>query len=334
MKRKQQQQQQQRDGGAQKRPRADCLQLPQDMVVEVLQRLPPCRGGGRLSALRVCRRWRDAGLRAFDPSANNNRALIKAVRGNRPEQVAALLDDRRLDPNQWGVHALSVACGLGRVQVVEVLLAHPRVDLARCNATACLSKAARNRSARLVLMLLNDRRMAVDDTSGLLSMLLGNACESGALDVVRRLLDDPRLPRQGAVDLDSFRWRAVNMAAVALVLERARDTPGGWVKAMISQWLRVWRGDVCNVRFRKRARLRQHMDTVARLLCARITSPYSCPVDDARVHHVLEKSIRLRTQYGIVHAYACGDPHRYMSAFCAAAGRRPPPEVAMTRGTR
>ena len=312
-----------------KRVPVDWQQLPQDMLVEVLQHLPHDKAGGRRSALCVCRRWCEAGLRAFDPSANHNRALTNAVRANRLEQVRWLLDDRRVDPNQWAVHALSIACGFGRADIVEAMLAHPRVDPCRCDITACLVKAARcrHRDARILSLLLDDRRLVVDEgtADGVLPKLLAQACDAGAMGVVKRLLDDARLTPDASVDLSDFRWNPRNIAAVALVLERGRDAPDAWVKGMISQWLRMWRQEVLDHQYRWRAQLREYMATVAKLLCARIKTLDFGPPSDARLHEVLQKANRLDYRYGVGHPMLLGAEHAWMRAFCAGAGRRPPP---------
>ncbi len=301
--------------------------LPEDMLVEVFQFVSRRKHDGRLSVLFACRRWRNAGVRAFDPSVDNNLALTNAVRASRLQQVQRLLDDRRVDPNAFDGHALHNACAMMRPDVVTLFLAHPRVDpTLRCYHL--LGTAAESGSARIMSALLADRRVHawVDATEW--RKLAQRACACGKAGVLQALVDDWQAAAAVAeeedlfasgVDLCHLRWKAANISSIAVLLRARRST--GAAAAMISQWMRVWYDDVY-VDGREHAVLRAHMSDVARLLGER--------VDPARMPSLLREVVRGEFQHGhgfLQHQAAGAWQHsefvadfRPVQAFCEAAG--------------
>ncbi len=95
----------------------------------------------------------------FDPSANNNAAIIKASRKGHDKVVELLLHDERVDPSDIHNSALKEASKNGHDKVVVLLLHDKRIDPSAYNNIA-LREASRNGHNKVVLLLLKDQRVA------------------------------------------------------------------------------------------------------------------------------------------------------------------------------
>jgi hypothetical protein len=95
-----------------------------------------------------------------DPTDNDNKALLEAIRRRRTEVVKLLLDDKRIDPNYNDNEAIKLAVDLKIAQMVELLAFHPRMIKSRGYFVA-FERACRRGGARIVGMLLLDPRINV-----------------------------------------------------------------------------------------------------------------------------------------------------------------------------
>jgi hypothetical protein len=134
-------------------------QLPQEIVIEILKRctipkinlLLVCKQWTNLCLRYVCQPWIDikgisgldwacvegycdyyiewsvvAGTR-WDPSISYNNCIRAAAANGHAELVRVLLQDNRVNPNDWTGDALGSACQGGYIDVVKVLLADRRI---------------------------------------------------------------------------------------------------------------------------------------------------------------------------------------------------------------
>jgi ankyrin repeat protein len=126
-----------------------------------------------------------------DPSAQNNEAVIIAVENGYLYITKLLLEDPRVDPSAQDNRAIiSAAAKYGYVDIVELLLKYPRVDPSSNNNIAIIS-AARNGNVDMVRLLLKDPR--VDPSAQDNRAIISAAVEYGYVDIVELLLKDPRV---------------------------------------------------------------------------------------------------------------------------------------------
>lgn len=76
----------------------------------------------------VCKKWNDIASIVFDPSINNNTAIINASKRGCIEAVDYLLKHPNVQPNARGDLAIRNASMMGHTNVVKRLLQDPRVD--------------------------------------------------------------------------------------------------------------------------------------------------------------------------------------------------------------
>ena len=135
-----------------------------------------------------------------DPSYQNNLAIIEACRNNHLDIVDYLLADPRVDPSDQNNQAIVVASLFGDIKVVDRLLDwcpkevgdDPRVDPSSQHNQA-IAYASQNGHLEIVNRLLLDPRVDPTDTNNQAIIL---ASENGHLDVVNRLLDWQEIERR------------------------------------------------------------------------------------------------------------------------------------------
>jgi len=88
----------------------------------------------------------------FDPSANDNNAILLAATHGHLAIVAALLKDPRVDPSARDSVAMSNAAHYGHIDVLDLLLKDSRVDSSDC--AYVLQSSARNGNLKAVICLL------------------------------------------------------------------------------------------------------------------------------------------------------------------------------------
>ena len=120
-----------------------------------------------------------------DPSAEQYVVLRYAALHGRLDIVERLLADPRVDSSVAGYAALINAARKGHLNVVILLLAEPKVD-----PSASLQVAAECEHLEIVKLLLADPRVdpTADDNRALI-----RAAQSGHVEVVKLLLADPRV---------------------------------------------------------------------------------------------------------------------------------------------
>ncbi|MBA2656541.1 MAG: ankyrin repeat domain-containing protein [Tatlockia sp.] len=131
----------------------------------------------------------------IDPGAENNRAIREASEAGHDQMVKLLLTDARVHPMQaLEVHGnddvidpLILACKYGRVAVVKILLADPRVNPGEY-ANQAIQTAIFSGFSEIVELLIKDPR--VDSTKG---DLLLDAVLEGDAEIVKILLEDPKI---------------------------------------------------------------------------------------------------------------------------------------------
>ena len=138
-------------------PAVDCDALPNEMIAHVLVHVER-RGSDRLHALLVCQRWLRIGRAVYDPSEDDNFALRQAALYRRPEQVRALLADRRVDPSV-GRNAPLECCiefgGDDDASLVAQFVEHPRFSF--CNWEHLIMVTVQRRLFRMLFYMLLKR---------------------------------------------------------------------------------------------------------------------------------------------------------------------------------
>lgn len=111
--------------------------------------------------------------------------LYDALRNNHVEIVELLLNDGRIDPGSFDNVALRAASASGYLDIVNLLLEDPRVNLINS-----LTIASENGQLNVVNRLLEDSRVnpTFENNEAII-----NASENGHINVVNRLLEDPRV---------------------------------------------------------------------------------------------------------------------------------------------
>jgi ankyrin repeat protein len=116
---------------------------------------------------------------------------VQAVYHNQLAVVERLLRDPRANPSAFQNEAIWVACHFSDINIVECLLRDPRVDPS-ANEHRALYEACGRGNVAIVDRLLQDPRVTPNVTRiGASSPLSWAAC-SNRLEVVARLLEDPR----------------------------------------------------------------------------------------------------------------------------------------------
>jgi ankyrin repeat protein len=129
-----------------------------------------------------------------DVTVANNFCLRRACFGGYLDVVKMLLsvpgvDLNDYDPTEVGSSALCIAALKGDADIVDILLADPRIDATACNSMALL-KACESGNAEVVKILLADGRCdpAADD-----SATIRAACSTWrSIEIVSLLMDDGR----------------------------------------------------------------------------------------------------------------------------------------------
>lgn len=126
----------------------------------------------------------------FDPSTENHAALRTAIRNGYTDIVESLLADPRVDPTAIvGYNALQDASERGHTAIVRMLLVDPRVDPSVDDNVALRVACARG-FTELVEVLLADTRV---DPSARNNYAIRWASVNGHVAIVKRLLMDPRV---------------------------------------------------------------------------------------------------------------------------------------------
>lgn len=132
------------------------------------------------------------GSKHVDPSAQDNKALLSAIRNNYPEIVELLLQDERTDPNEGLVLAIS----MNNIKMINLLLdfgADPSLSYTLPNTqqvTYPIIEASKQCLTDVVELLLRDAD--VDPTINN-NKALFYAAIKGCYTVVELLLNDPRV---------------------------------------------------------------------------------------------------------------------------------------------
>eukprot|EP01117_Protostelium_nocturnum_P014824 TRINITY_DN5683_c0_g1_i1.p1 TRINITY_DN5683_c0_g1~~TRINITY_DN5683_c0_g1_i1.p1 ORF type:complete len:389 (-),score=112.72 TRINITY_DN5683_c0_g1_i1:120-1286(-) len=100
----------------------------------------------------------------YDPSSNNNRALITSVEHGNSAIVQLLLCDKRVDPSMRQNKAIRCAALRGHEQVVILLLADRRVD-PTAESNEAIFVAASFGHERVVRLLMADGRVDISDSN-------------------------------------------------------------------------------------------------------------------------------------------------------------------------
>ena len=126
-----------------------------------------------------------------DPSADNNFAIGWASFHGHIDVVKLLLADQRSDPSADDYFAIRWASSQGHVEVVKVLLADGRSDPSADDYFA-LIQASLNGHVEVVKILLADGR---SDPSANNNLAIAVASSQECFDVVKVLLSDPRVDK-------------------------------------------------------------------------------------------------------------------------------------------
>ena len=121
------------------------------------------------------------GREGFDPSINNNAAIIYASKHGKYQIVDQLLKDRRVDPTANHSAPLRIASELGHVEVVKLLLKDGRSDPSAVNNYA-IRMSAQNGHLKVCKELMTDKRI---DPSDNLNYAIRKASEHGHTEIVR-----------------------------------------------------------------------------------------------------------------------------------------------------
>lgn len=145
----------------------------------------------RLAVLLTCKRFHKIAKEVFDPSRNNDAAIIYSSKNGQLESVKYLLKDPRVNPTAKRNCSIIYASAHGYLEIVKELLKDPRVqpqeDILELDA---LDYACKNGYLEIVKVLLKDPR--VDPTVGG-SYCLSEACQWDQLEIVKELLKDGRV---------------------------------------------------------------------------------------------------------------------------------------------
>lgn len=162
-------------------------------------------------------------MQVVDPSANNNAAIKMAAYHGKLKIMRVLLADPRVDPCADGNYPLRIAVIHGYDEIVDILLA-AGVNPATNNNFAIRSASA-NGYPKIVLMLLADPRIdpTADDNFSLKQALIFQH-----LPIVSLLLSDTRINLSACNHLVKDSSIRKNTAAVALLLAKLRGHATIW----------------------------------------------------------------------------------------------------------
>ena len=118
-----------------------------------------------------------------DPTANNNKLILRACQLGDVELVRELLRDPRVNPADRNNACIEAACANGHVEIVEMLLQTYCVD-ATVNNHASLRSACLEGHAAVAKLLLDNYR----GPTLALRQLLISVCRLGHVDVFRVIL--------------------------------------------------------------------------------------------------------------------------------------------------
>jgi ankyrin repeat protein len=126
-----------------------------------------------------------------DPSLNVQKPLRMACKNGHAQVVRLLLQDNRVDPSVDFQSPLVIACRFGRDQVVAELLKDNRVD-PTIRKNKLLIEVCKKGYIEILKMFVSDplKRM---NPSALNHYALWQACQMKRLDLMKFLLDDPRI---------------------------------------------------------------------------------------------------------------------------------------------
>ena len=127
--------------------------------------------------------------RGYDPSIDNNEAILVASSNGHLPVVDRLLQDERVDPSDLNNRAIILASENGHLRVVDRLLQDERVDPSDSDNLS-IRRANEIGNLPVVERLLQDERIDPTDFN---NRLIKNASESGYSPVVERLLRDYRV---------------------------------------------------------------------------------------------------------------------------------------------
>ncbi|KAI9336806.1 ankyrin repeat-containing domain protein [Obelidium mucronatum] len=153
-----------------------------------------------------------------------NSCVYYAVEGNQFEMLEYLLQLERpsINPSHERNLALRLASRRGYLEIVGLLLAHPRLDISDSNEICeIFASAVSSGNAQVVALILSDARF--DPSFEVFDSVFEAACSSGYTEIVRLFLNDDRVDLSG-MDcrpiLAAVRNRRVNV--VRLIVEDGR----------------------------------------------------------------------------------------------------------------
>lgn len=127
--------------------------------------------------------------RGENPGANSNEAIRASSTLGHMELVKILLQHPRVNPGDRGNSAIIGASSAGHEKIVRLLLKDPRVNPGdQHNVAIC--QAAKNGHVEVIRILMADPRVNPGDP-GLMAIL--QAFEGDKVEVLRLFLDDPRV---------------------------------------------------------------------------------------------------------------------------------------------
>jgi len=117
-----------------------------------------------------------------DPSTDNNTLFLYACKNNHITMIKRLLHDHRVNPADRENEAFIKACQYNHIDVVKVLLTEPRIDPTDQNNLALLSTLSNNESIEITKLLLTDKRIVPTIA------MLQEACDYNNLEAVKLLM--------------------------------------------------------------------------------------------------------------------------------------------------
>lgn len=168
---------------------------------------------------------------SFDPRRSAADLLQSAVNHRHAEGLELLLGDHRFDPSEGRCIALRTAARAGSIDMIDVLLRHPRIDPASDAGSFALAEAATAGQLAAVERLLAEDRIRPDAND---NAAICTACHEGHVPIVERLLEDPRV-NPGARNNEPLRMAAARRkhAIVALLLRDRRVDPSAQHNAAV-----------------------------------------------------------------------------------------------------
>src|SRR5690349_6700659 len=106
-------------------------QIPFEIIVYLFEFIPERNHWGVVS--QTCRRWREAAIRAYDFTKDNNFALRKVMATRNIDGLRFLLGNGRVDPSVNDNMCIKFAARNGHLEMVRTLLENTRVDPSATN---------------------------------------------------------------------------------------------------------------------------------------------------------------------------------------------------------